>query len=92
MGLGGNVWEYEETEFDLMNDLIGRGDFVLRGGDFTDDPTYLSTSSRFTTFGVHGLTTVYISGFRVASVPEPSSQLLGLLGMLGLLLRRRVHI
>ncbi len=28
-------------------------------------------------------------GFRVASIPEPSSHMLGLLGMLGLLLRRR---
>lgn len=82
MGLGGNVWEWEETEPDLMNDLVGRSDIALRGGDFTDDPTYLSASTRLTTFGVVGLTTFQhgdtLFGFRVASIPEPTSRPLDL--------------
>ena len=39
MGLGGNVWEWEENEFDLINDGgLSRG---VRGGDWTN-PDFLS--------------------------------------------------
>ena len=86
MGLGGNVWEWEETTGDLVNSnaLSARG---FRGGSWTIDAVYLSSSHRFA-----GFPTAVSSrlGFRVASlsspavVPEPSSFALLLIGMAGL--------
>jgi formylglycine-generating enzyme required for sulfatase activity len=73
MGQGGNVWEFEETEFDLVNNSPagGRG---FRGGAFTDGNIEMLASSR-SQFGTNvGIPFV---GFRVASVPESSPVLLG---------------
>ncbi len=68
-GQGGNVKEWEETEFDLVNDCIGFSHRGLRGGvwlSFSDDlltgrtevngPSYASSEH----------------GFRVASIPSLS--------------------
>jgi formylglycine-generating enzyme required for sulfatase activity len=91
MGLGGNVWEWTETEFDLVNDSVSslRGS---RGGSWissisfglsSSDQSIGNPANEFDTFG-----------FRVASldftaVPEPSSMLGAVsLGLVGLMYRR----
>jgi len=78
-GQGGNVMEWEETEFDLVNDSdssfdSGRG---VRGGDFFGQGFLLS--SKREAFGTSNA--VLFLGFRVASIiPEPSTLLLAMLG------------
>ena len=88
MGQGGNVQEWEETEYDLTNDSGGswRG---YRGGDWYGDPYGLQSSYRGS-YGPEG--GIGFSGFRVASVPEPGSITLlaaGAIGLLGYAWRRR---
>jgi hypothetical protein len=88
-GQGGNVWELEETDFDLGNGPIhsssGRG---VRGGSWFNSSGGLQSSFRLgnsgdPTFGNDG------DGFRVASsIPEPSTLLLLCFGSLALLWRR----
>ena len=78
MGLGGNVWEWEETARDLTNDSPGeiRG---VRGGAW-QHPDYILAST-YRSAGGGGITPAYVDwGFRVASlhasssaVPEPGS-------------------
>jgi formylglycine-generating enzyme required for sulfatase activity len=73
MGLGGNAYEMEQTESDLTNDnsLFRRG---VRGGNWDSplNPNFLSASLRAEIV----VTDVnHVVGFRVASVPEPSSLL-----------------
>jgi formylglycine-generating enzyme required for sulfatase activity len=85
MGLGGNVWEWEETEFDLVNNSpsSSRG---LRGGRWGSDSLNLSKADR-----------IYLApsfedvsfGFRVASIPEPNSAVLLTLATVGLWQRRK---
>jgi len=82
MGQGGNVLEWVETEFDLVNDSpsSNRG---ARGGTWQGTSSELSSSawSSFSpSFGnIH-------NGFRVASViPEPNTLLLGALGAVGVI-------
>ncbi len=84
MGMGGNVYEWEETTFDLVNNSSSspRG---LRGGDWNLGSNSLRPSNRIF---IHP-TGEGINGFRVASIPEPSTLLLGALAGLGLLRRRR---
>ncbi len=69
MGQGGNVFEWDETAYDLTNNSAGawRG---FRGGCWNFD----SYTLRFS-FRDHGETTREADGigFRVASVPEPGS-------------------
>jgi hypothetical protein len=93
MGLGGNVWEWEETSGDLTNsaDSSFRG---LRGGTWVADSIYLSSSIRDSTLPNNDNFNI---GFRVASmspsdiVPEPSSLVMGtLFGLGGLLAKRRM--
>jgi hypothetical protein len=90
MGLGGNVLEWEETEFDLVNNSTSSSR-DRRGGLWNSDSSILSSSFR------NGFDPALESssvGFRVASlsstvVPEPSSlTLLSLTGVSGLLFRR----
>ena len=85
MGLGGNVWEWEETEFDLVNDdrLSFRG---VRGGNWFFDSFDLAASYR--DFGVPSNEGDDV-GFRVASIPEPSTMLFGSLAAAGLMLRTK---
>ena len=90
MGMGGNVYEWEETEFDLVNNSSSSARGV-RGGNwfgFSDD---LLSSFRNS---VRPMGELYFIGFRVASIPEPSTLVLlgmGIVGALGLLLRRRAR-
>ena len=83
MGQGGNVWEWEETAFDLGNYSTSeyRG---LRGGRWLNTSNLLQSSYRLDTDPTFESSIV---GFRVAGaaaaasgVPEPSTAL-GLLGL-----------
>jgi hypothetical protein len=88
MGQGGNVYEWQETEFDLVNDL-SLPHRVVRGGGW-DVVNSNSLNRRVTILG-HPSTNGFVNfGFRVASVavPEPSTLLLGALFSMGLLWRR----
>jgi formylglycine-generating enzyme required for sulfatase activity len=80
MGQGGNVYEWEETALDLVNDAPSdsRG---LRGGRWIASAGSLSASSRISGNPSTEGSTV---GFRVASVPipEPSTLTLVALGLL----------
>jgi formylglycine-generating enzyme required for sulfatase activity len=86
MGQGGNVYEWEETDFDLVNgpipSLSARG---VRGGNWLFNSSILLSSSR----GNTSPTSASNFGFRVASIPEPSTLLLGAMAGMGLLWRRR---
>jgi formylglycine-generating enzyme required for sulfatase activity len=88
MGQGGNVSEWNETAVDGINNTAGESR-NLRGGAWYSSSSGLDASSRYTTSPASegGFTGDY--GFRVASVPEPSTGLLVVLGLSGLLLRRR---
>jgi len=87
MGLGGNVWEWEETASNL-NNSSGSSDRGIRGGSWLNSSNFLSSS-----FRISGDPTVGDSslGFRVASlsssaaaVPEPGSfVVLSVMGLSG---------
>ena len=96
MGLGGNVFEWEESSFDLANSS-GSSSRGIRGGHWNDFSSFLSSSTRFVNNPSNedsvGL------GFRVASlsssappaVPEPSMMVIGtLFGIGGLMAKRRM--
>ena len=85
MAHGGNVWEWNETAYDGINNTAGESR-ELRGGSWYNDGFGVDASFRFDFDPSDGLDDV---GFRVASVPEPSTGLLVLLGLSGLLLKRR---
>jgi hypothetical protein len=85
MAQGGNVWEWNESAYDGSNNnpMESR---ELRGGSWGSGSSVLHASNRDnlvpTIENISG-------GFRVASVPEPSSGLLVLLGLSAVLRRRR---
>ena len=85
MGQGGNVNEWEETDFDLVNGPSSslRG---IRGGYWVSLAGVLSSSNRGNSGPASGGIDL---GFRVASIPEPSSLPLVAIASVGLLLRRR---
>jgi formylglycine-generating enzyme required for sulfatase activity len=88
MGQGGNVWEWNETAYDGSNNTAGENR-QLRGGSWGGGSNDLGASSRSSSFG--GPADEGGSyGFRVASVPEPSSlSLLVLGGVVVAMMRRR---
>jgi hypothetical protein len=87
MAQGGNVWEWNETAFDGINDTASESR-VLRGGSFFYsaetglDSLHQSGGSPYTMAG-------YDYGFRVAMVPEPSALSLLAVGLSGLAMMRR---
>jgi hypothetical protein len=94
MGLGGNVYEWEESSFDLANSS-GSSSRGFRGGSWYDNSSFLSSSSRLNF--IPSFESLDI-GFRVASlsssaaaVPEPSMMVIGtLFGIGGLMAKRRM--
>ena len=86
-GQGGNVYEWEETALDLVNDSSSsvRG---RRGGGWSSFSEFLSSSVR-TSNGPTG--DDFDRGFRVASIPEPSTLLLAALAGTAPLWRRRLN-
>jgi formylglycine-generating enzyme len=89
MGQGGNVYNWEETDYDLVNgptpSSSPRG---VRGGGWNDMASVLTSFDRFSTPPANAGSNF---GFRVASTstPEPSSLFLAAMASAGLLLRRR---
>lgn len=76
MGQGGNVWEWTETAFDGTNSSSS-ATRAIRGGCWFDNQSDLISSFR----GQDNPAGVYdFTGFRVASVPEPSTYALILMG------------
>jgi len=91
MGLGGNVWEWQETEHDLLNDTVS-SNRRIRGGGWANSRSDLKSTSGGSPFGAADENLSFI-GFRVASVssaaapaavPEPGSfAVLSLMGVAG---------
>jgi hypothetical protein len=95
MGLGGNVFEWEESSGDLANSS-GSSFRGVRGGNWDVNSGVLSSSARLYYFPSDELNGI---GFRVASlsssappaVPEPSMMVIGtLFGLGGLMAKRRM--
>jgi hypothetical protein len=96
MGLGGNVWEWEESSFDLANSssTTVRG---VRGGSWLDGSDVLSSSTRILSldpsveFGSIGFRVASLSSSAPPAVPEPSMMVIGtLFGLGGLMAKRRM--
>ncbi len=87
VGQGGNVWEWEETDYDLMNGS-GLDDRGFRGGSWRSNFANLRSLDRGFITPTRASETV---GFRVASnIPEPSTVLLAsVAACFGLLMPRR---
>jgi formylglycine-generating enzyme required for sulfatase activity len=87
MGQGGNVWELNESAYAGTNSSPSEAR-ALRGGDWTYSEFFLRSSSRVDFLAPSQA--VDFVGFRVASVPEPSTYALLLMaGAGGLLWQRR---
>jgi hypothetical protein len=88
MGQGGNVFELEESDFNLLNgpSTDARG---LRGGYWSAGALNLSSANRLSSAPTNQQNFI---GFRVAAViPEPSSAVLIALAGLGFFLQRRTE-
>jgi len=87
MGQGGNVWEWNESAFDGSNSLSSENR-AIRGGGWNSTESALRSSDRFGS--VPSVEDSNI-GFRVASVPEPSTAVLVLMAGGAWLFRKRLR-
>jgi formylglycine-generating enzyme required for sulfatase activity len=87
MGQGGNVFEWNESAFDGSNSSPDESR-AFRGGGYTSLESSLRSSSRLS---LGPWFETYELGFRVASVPEPSTAVLVLMAGGAWLLRRRLR-
>jgi hypothetical protein len=85
MGQGGNVWEWNESAFDGSNNFSSE-DRALRGGIWLGSVVLMLALNRG--FGDPSFENGDV-GFRVASVPEPSTYVLVLMGAGALYLWKR---
>ena len=85
MGQGGNVWEWNESALDGTNSSASEPR-VIRGGNWGSSQNNLRSSFQYSDDPLQQ--GVYL-GFRVASVPEPSTYALLLMAGAGWLLWRR---
>jgi formylglycine-generating enzyme required for sulfatase activity len=77
VGQGGNVFEWEETSADRVNNEVGEGR-GLRGGSWTGEQSLLLAANRN---GLSPAAESNLIGIRVASViPEPTALLLLIIG------------
>lgn len=81
MGQGGNVFEWMETAFDGSN-TNSESDRALRGGGWVNSGSFMLSGARDSDVPSYEGVVV---GFRVASVPEPSSYALLLMTGAGVL-------
>ncbi len=86
MGQDGNVWEWNESAFTAPNDSASEGR-ALRGGDWGSTEDFLVRASDRLNFSPSS--SFNVIGFRVASVPEPSTTVLMLSAGVFALARRR---
>jgi len=84
-GQNGNVWEWNESAFAAPNDSLSENR-AIRGGNWVLSANFLRSSFRGTGDPVVEDNDL---GFRVASVPEPSTAILILMAGGAWLLRRR---
>lgn len=84
VGQNGNVGEWQESGFDGINNSVSENR-AIRGGDWGNTEVLLRSSVRIFGGPSNSITN---AGFRVASVPEPSSAVLMLGSGLVLLFRR----
>ena len=97
-GQGGSVFEWEETDFDLVNDSIYSFAFFteeppssargVRGGFWNDNYPFLLSSCR-DNFDFFASNEYHFVGFRVASIPEPTTCTLALAALCLVVGRRR---
>ena len=88
MGQGGNVWEWEETELDLVNNSV-MGSRGVRGDNWLPSLSPIGLSSFFRNHSFPDANPINL-GFRVVSVvPEPATSCLAMLGLLLISLRIR---
>jgi formylglycine-generating enzyme required for sulfatase activity len=88
MGQGGNVWEWNESASDGINDTIGETRGARGGGwKYGSDGILMDATTRFDVWPWD--TFDGDLGFRVASVPEPSALSLLAFGLGGLAMMRR---
>ena len=83
MAQGGNALELMETSYDLFNDDLSESRWY-RGGSWVDDASLVFLQSNRSGAYINPDTEFFHMGFRVASVPEPSS--LSLIAMSGLII------
>jgi formylglycine-generating enzyme len=87
MGQNGNVYEWAESAYDGINNSSSE-DREIRGGAWNFPEGYLRSSDRYVSFAPSS--SANNVGFRVASVPEPTSTVLMIsAGLLALARRRR---
>ena len=88
MGQGGNVYEWNESANDGSNSLSSENR-AIRGGYWLNDSLSLRSSGSFARYEASPTFAATWIGFRVASVPEPSTYALLLMTSAGWLLWKR---